>query len=48
MGLYVLFRVLVEISSDFLVENLVSFVDIGDWLVAVVLGLSLLLAEAEW
>jgi len=47
MGLYVLFRVLVEISSDFLVEDLVSFVDIGDWLVAVVLGLSLLLAEAE-
>jgi hypothetical protein len=42
---YALFRILVEISSDLLVEHLVSFVDIGDWLVAVVLGLSLLFAE---
>jgi hypothetical protein len=43
---YALFCVLVEISRDLLVEDLVSFVDIGDWLVAVVLGLSLLFAEA--
>jgi hypothetical protein len=42
---YALFRVLIEISRDLLVEDLVSFVDIGDWLVAVVLGLSLLFAE---
>jgi hypothetical protein len=43
----VLFGILVEVSSDFLVEDLVSLVDVGDWLVAVVLGLSLLLAEAS-
>ena len=42
----VLFGILVEVSSDFLVEDLVSLVDVRDWLVAVVLGLSLLLAEA--
>jgi len=43
----VLFGILVEVSSDFLVEDLVSLVDVRDRLVAVVLRLSLLLAEAS-
>jgi len=43
----VLFGILVEVPSDLLVEDLVSLVDVCDWLVAVVLGLSLLLAEAS-
>jgi hypothetical protein len=43
----VLFGILVEVSSDLLVEDLVSLVDVRDWLVAVVLCLSLLLAEAS-
>lgn len=40
-----LFGILVEIPRDLLVENLVSLVDVRDWLVAVVLCLSLLLAD---
>jgi hypothetical protein len=42
----ILFGVLVEVTSDLFVEDLVSLVDVRDWLVAVVLCLSLLLAEA--
>lgn len=46
-GVDVLGRVFVKVSSDLLVEDLVALVDVRDWLITVILLLSLLLAHTS-